>query len=304
MDIEIIRSIAPRAQVIDYQLAFGDLAEAINRVVRDGKAKIVSGSFGACDSTKDDKPYSNVSLWAHPAFRKGVESALRAAAAAGVSVFFASGDSGGTACQAFDLTDHNRTVVFPADAPYAVAVGGTVLSFEAGQWYESGWNLSGGGINPYDARPAWQKSTDATVGGASVKRRVPDVSAAAQDWSVYTTWHDTEANTDTTGFQNLGGTSASAPFWAASMLLVQQYMQSHGAGLLCFAAPLLYALDSASWKFPPFYDVPNGSNGVYSAVKGWDFVTGLGTPYLSELADAAVIYRKAHPLPGGANACR
>ena len=137
-----------------------------------------------------------------------------------------------------------------------------------------------------------------------MKRRVPDVSAAAKDWSVYTTWHDTEANTDTTGFQNLGGTSASAPFWAASMLLVQQYMQSHGAGLLCFAAPLLYALDAASWKFPPFYDVPNGSNGVYSAVKGWDFVTGLGTPYLWELADAAVIYRKAHPLPGGANACR
>ena len=83
-----------------------------------------------------------------------------------------------------------------------------------------------------------------------------------------------------------GGTSAAAPFWAASMLLVQQYAAAHGAGALarCFAGPILYDLASKAQPVPPFNRVTLGNNGYYSAGPQWNFATGLGTPDVFNLA--------------------
>ena len=40
--------------------------------------------------------------------------------------------------------------------------------------------------------------------------------------------------------QEIGGTSAAAPFWAASFALMREYAQRHGVSQLGFLAPLLY----------------------------------------------------------------
>src|SRR5207244_3136518 len=79
MDVEIIRSVAPRARIIDYQLAYADLAVAINRIVADGRVTVVSGSFGECDGTAYDRKHFGLGV--DPGFAKDVEHALRAAAA-------------------------------------------------------------------------------------------------------------------------------------------------------------------------------------------------------------------------------
>jgi kumamolisin len=83
-----------------------------------------------------------------------------------------------------------------------------------------------------------------------------------------------------------GGTSAATPFWAASMLLVQQYAAAHGSGSLahCFAGPILYDLASKPQPVPAFHQVTLGNNGYYSAAPGWNFATGLGTPDVFNLA--------------------
>jgi subtilase family serine protease len=306
LDIDVIRSIAPKAQVIDYQLAFVDLPTAINRIVARGNISMVSASFGGCDATKLDQAYG-----AHiipQGFRQNVENALSVAAMKGVSFFIASGDSGAYECQRAHPSDSNLTVSFPADAPYAVAVGGTDLSVGDDGSYqgETAWGDlltnggSGGGLNPFDDRLRWQASSARVPGVSNGKRQVPDVSAAAGDASPW--WVMDGAGTS--GWQPVNGTSAAAPFWAASMLLVQQYMKLHGAGPVCFAPPLLYAIGSTGWKFPPFHDVTTGTNRFYAAGTGWDFATGIGSPDVWNLATAAVVYRKQHPLPSGANACK
>ena len=70
----------------------------------------------------------------------------------------------------------------------------------------------------------------------------------------------------------IGGTSAAAPLWAGLFALVNEAAgkpvgQPH---------PVLYANPGA------FHDVVKGNNKVgkigYSATKGWDACTGLGSP--------------------------
>jgi subtilase family serine protease len=305
LDLEVIRSVAPKAKIIDYQLGFAELPDAINRVVQQGKLSIVSASFGACDATTLDQRFGAHAL--DPGFREDVENALLAAAAKGVSFFVSSGDAGAYECQRSHAADSNLTVSFPADAPYAVAVGGTVLSVGTDGSYqgETAWGDlfanegGGGGLNPYDAAPPWQRGR--TVAGVSTgKRQVPDVSAAAGSGSPWWVYDGSGAK----GWDRIWGTSASAPFWAASMLVVQQYMEQHHAGPVCFAAPLLYAIGSLGWKYPPFHDIASGTNRYYAAGPGRDLATGLGSPDVYNLATAAVAYRAQHPLPSGNNVCR
>ena len=298
LDLETIHAVAPGAQIIDYETSLSDLPSAIMTIVNAHRTTIISGSFGLCDGTKRD-PFQIPS-----GYRRAVESAFATAALSGVTFFFATGDTGAYACQQNFATDKSVSVQFPSDVPYDVAVGGTVLSLNQNGAYvnETGWQDSGsnggggGGLNPYDAAPPWEIDVQGISTGA---RETPDVSAAAGDaspWWVY----DGRGGS---GWEPIGGTSGAAPFWAASMLLVDQYMQSHGAGPLCFAAPLLYGIASESWRFSPFHDVTLGGNRYYDATPGWDFATGWGSPDVYNLATAAIAYRQAHPLPSGTSAC-
>ncbi len=166
-------------------------------------------------------------------------SALKLAALRGITVFVASGDSGSYDCQRSDFADHRLSVDFPAASPQAVAVGGTLLSVGADGSYagEAGWEAplsnagGGGGVNRLDPAPSWQAA--AGVGGGH--RGVPDVTAAASPDSGWVT-------RDYGKWDTAGGTSAAAPFWAASMLLAEQYAAKHGVTRRCFLAPILYRL--------------------------------------------------------------
>jgi subtilase family serine protease len=305
LDTEVIHAIAPQAKIIDYQLDFQDLADAINQVVASHNATIVSSSFGACDTTTADP----AALALGSGFRKDVNSALLAAAATGMTFVFSTGDNGGYQCYAFDPKDHNVTVEFPSDSPYVLAVGGTVLSINNNEQYagETAWGDpattqgGGGGVNPDDAAPSWQSAV-AVPSIAHGHRATPDVSAAAGADSSWWT-NNGSGSSSGDGWGGSYGTSASAPFWAASLLLVTEFMKKEGVGPLCFATPLLYQVAEQSWKYPPFHDVTSGNNLVYNAVSGWDFATGWGSPDVADLAADTALYRHSHPLPAGSHAC-
>lgn len=135
-------------------------------------------------------------------------------------------------------------------------------------------NASGGGILQFLPIPSYQQGINmSTNGGSTTYRNAPDVSACA-----YGNWV----------YQNgagaiEGGTSAATPMWAAFMALVNQQAAINGVPSVGWANPALYAIGENAAKYAAdFHDVAdNGNNGIpggFTTVKGYDLVTGWGSP--------------------------
>jgi subtilase family serine protease len=157
---------------------------------------------------------------------------LQNAAAAGASVFTASGDHGST-CAAGSNTYPNNVDV-PADAPHGTAVGGTTLQVGPGNVYQSEtwWNdtsaahgcsslpcAGGFGSSTLFAAPPWQ------AGLAGSMRSVPDVAADGDPATgIQLCQQDFGGCPQMIGGQPLlqGGTSMAAPAWAAGTALINQ----------------------------------------------------------------------------------
>ena len=279
LDIDVIRAVAPRATILDYESlnVAGAFGNVIEHVVADGKAKIVSVSWGVCEATLA------------PGERSRDAAEFRAAVARGITIVVASGDSGAYECQRFDPSDQRLTVSWPAASADVLAAGGTTLALDAQRQYagEAGWEgiLSGvgggGGLAAGDTRPTWQRGTGVVNRYSNGRRQVPDVASAGD---VATGWLSVAE-----GFPAMqGGTSAAAPFWAASLLLVDQAARQAGAGRIGFAPPLLYRIASSPAGRAAFHDVTAGGNRFYTAGPGWDYATGLGSPRVAALSRAVV----------------
>jgi subtilase family serine protease len=172
---------------------------------------------------------------------------------------------------------------------------------------EVGWIDSGGGYSIYFSRPFYQDvlppgstftGTSAGAPGPNANMRgVPDVAYQASSRTgvlVYLTEPYPPGATSTgcgganpcsTGWYVVGGTSASSPQWAGLIAIADQ-MAGRDVG---FINPALYKIaDNPSSYAGDFYDVTTGCNQTssipgYCASKGWDPVTGLGTPNAANL---------------------
>jgi subtilase family serine protease len=200
-------------------------------------------------------------------------------AAQGQNFFAASGDSS---------TWSKRNEAWPADNAYVVSVGGTdlITASAAGPWKsETAWADSGGGISPDSiAIPAWQKLSGvitSTNKGSTTLRNGPDVSANA-NFTFYTC-----ADQKACLANEYGGTSFAAPMWAAYIALVNQQLVSQGKGTIGFINPTIYAQNVTSVYDTDFHDITSGKSGSYSAVTGYDLVTGWGSPNAGLLAALA-----------------
>ncbi|KAH8989488.1 subtilisin-like protein [Lactarius akahatsu] len=202
--------------------------------------------------------------------------------ARGISVLFASGDEGvgGGDCRKNDGTGVVQFQPgFPATCPWVTSVGGTMRRPEVAAPFSSG------GFSNVFKRPIYQ--TDAVLGffeqlgkqhaglyNAS-SRGFPDVSAQARRFTII---HDNE-------FMFLRGTSCSTPVVAGIISLLNDYQLSKNRPVLGFLNPWLYGT-----AIQGFNDITSGSNpgcgtDGFSAVPGWDPVTGLGTPDFQRLLD-------------------
>jgi kumamolisin len=191
-------------------------------------------------------------------------------AAQGQNFFAASGDSS---------TWSSRNEAWPADDAYVVSVGGTDLttSSAAGPWKsETAWADSGGGISPDKiAIPSWQKLSGvitSTNKGSTTYRNGPDVSANA-NFTFYTC-----ADQTTCLANEYGGTSFAAPMWAGYIALVNQQLVANGDSTIGFINPTIYSENITSTYGTDFHDITSGTSGSYSAVTGYDLVTGWGSP--------------------------
>jgi hypothetical protein len=264
LDVEWAHAVAPGANILLVQavsMSNADLMNAVNYARNQPGVSVVSMSWDSPESTADLQ-YN--SIFTTPAGHTGV-------------TFVAAADDNGY------FNTHQGTQVgadWPASVPTVLSVGGTTLSTNANGTYlgETAWNLNyqgsngwwggGGGYSGLYAEPSYQAGVQRTG-----VRTVPDVSYnAGTGVQIY----DSLAG----GWQTVDGTSAGTPQWAGLIAEVNEGRWLAG----------LNPLDGASQTLPGVYqfasafrDVTVGSNG-YSAGRGYDLATGLGTPVASVLA--------------------
>jgi subtilase family serine protease len=199
-------------------------------------------------------------------------------AAQGQNFFAASGDSS---------TWSASNEAWPADNAYVVSVGGTdlVTASAAGPWKsETAWSDSGGGISPDGIPiPAWQQISgviNSSNKGSTTLRNGPDVSANA-NFTFYVC-----ADQTTCTANEYGGTSFATPMWAGYIALVNQQLAENGEPTIGFINPTIYAQNVTSDYSTDFHDITSGTSGSYSAVVGYDLVTGWGSPNGTGLINA------------------
>ena len=261
LDIELIGAVALSAAIAVYFAPNTDQGfyEAISQAAHDSARhnSVMSISWGGPEES-----------WTVAA-RTAMQSALEDAAALGLTVTVASGDSGSSDGE----SGSTPQVDFPSSSPYALACGGTKLIASGAVitsevvWNEtqSGEGASGGGVSVEFALPAWQQgvAVPKAPNGQS-GRGVPDVAGNADPETGYQVLVDGQA-------QVIGGTSAVAPLWAALVARCNQKL----AAALGDVHAALYQIGARG-----FHDITSGNNGERLAKRGrrgWDPCTGLGT---------------------------
>lgn len=252
---------------------------------------VISVSYGG---QEDDLPASYQQRQCNEFMKLGLQ---------GHSIFFASGDAGVAGPAGDDSTNGclgNKSTVFspafPNSCPYITNVGATkVYPGKTINDPESAVNdpsisySSGGGFSNIYPIPDYQKEAVATYfkqhrpsykyytngtnlgAGEGVYNRAgrgyPDVAANGDNIAVF--------NKGRMGLS--GGTSASTPIFASIINLINEERLAVGKNPVGFVNPTLYSNPSV------LNDITNGTNpgcGTqgFSAVEGWDPVSGLGTP--------------------------
>ncbi len=280
MDTEVIAGLCPKAAISVYfahdtQKGWVDM---LDRVIKD-RPVVFSMSWGATEDGRD---------WA-PAAVCAINERLHVAAALGITICVSAGDDGSSDEQ----DDHHAHCAFPASSPFVLAVGGTQMEHVEGQLIERVWHkkpgrrtpnrkrrsgATGGGVSMRFPRPAWQDVRVKSLNKGSIDGRVvPDVTAlSGPPW--YAMVLDGKW---TTG----GGTSASAPLWAALIARINALLPKHKRHR--FLTPQLYKISAFGEPLGKHvcHDITIGHNASiphpgtgYAAGPGFDAASGWGTP--------------------------
>lgn len=282
LDVEMAHAVAPDAKIVLVETAVAEtegvtglpeMMSAEKSLIDHGVGDVITQSFGATENT-------------FPGFDKGdfssigsLRYAFKDAARRGVTVLASSGDGGATDSTADGKGYYTKRVnSWPSSDPLVTSIGGTQLHLDAKgdrTAPESVYNdngAGGGGQSHVFGRPAYQNGVKKAVGS---RRGTPDISmAAAVDggaW-VYSSYDPTAVGWDVSG-----GTSEASPLFSGIVALADQ-AAGHRVGDIHKA---LYALSPRTSS--GVVDVSDGTNnsyqGVtgYTAVKGYDMATGVGT---------------------------
>jgi subtilase family serine protease len=248
LDIEMSISMAPALSQVTVYVGSSDVS-IFNQMAADNTSKQLSCSWGWSDNESSLDPI------------------FREMAAQGQTVFVASGDNG---------SGTPGDTVWPADDPWVISVGGTDLTTNGpgGSWEsETGWSGSAGGPSKNGVPiPAYQLLPGVIDSGnqaSTTLRNYPDVAAEANtnQYSCY----------DGYCSGGNGGTSYAAPQWAGFTALMNQKAVANGKATVGFLNPYLYRIGVSANYGIDFHDIVLGSNGKYTAVVGYDLVTGWGS---------------------------
>jgi subtilase family serine protease len=287
LDVQIIHAIAPDAGIVvltspvdetEGTIGLPEFLKLEQYALTNHLGNIISQSFGASEVTLND-PTGRQEIQKWDAFFK------QATTQQGITFFASSGDGGATDYADLQATKLSpvATTSFPTDDPWVTSVGGTALERNGTAFQETAWSMSGGGFSSFFATPTYQQTLPSAVQNQLNHRRaVPDIAGDADPATGLAIY------SSDSGWTLGGGTSASAPLWAAFMAIANQ-MAGQPLG---FINPALYKLAASNSYAQDFHDITSGNNNVdrgsvqvrgYRAVPGWDPVTGLGTPVVDKL---------------------
>ena len=290
LDTQWAHAIAPGA-TIDLLLSAtdqdSDILAAQQYAINHNLGDVLSQSFGENETCQA------------PSIVTATHKAFELAATERISVFASAGDLGSATVNCSD-TAYVEGVNLPAADPLVTSVGGTHLyaDYTTGQYEgESVWNdtsepiifgAGGGGFSTVFSEPAYQY-----LGQHTGARGVPDVSYNADVFNGVLAV-DSENGDGPGAFFIFGGTSAGSPQWAAITALADQAAH-HRLGEL---NPVLYGIGiiPALYNYA-FHDITSGNNALpvtgvsagYTATRGWDAASGLGSPNVAHLISLLAI---------------
>jgi len=332
LDVEMAHATAPGANIVLVASTGAEtlgvqglpnMMKAEKSLIDSGRVNVISQSFG----TAEDAFGSSASLL-------NLRDAFKAAAANGVTVLASSGDDGSSGQKKSPVATGGTyfsfpVVGWPASDPLVTAVGGTYLCTDpfatANQprtngtnrasrcnafpnETEVGWTFSGGGFSHVFAKPDYQNTLPAGSTPIGSTRGVPDVAYQASAGTgalIYLSLppdgNDSNVADTTSGWWDIGGTLLSTPQWAGLVAIADQ-INGGGLGLI---NPALYKIGADPARYAAdFFDVTTGNNTDtvdpptpvtgYPATRGWDPVTGLGTPNAARLLPDLVAAAHGH----------
>jgi len=322
LDSQASTGMAPLVRREDFyftsSLADADVATDFSAWVADPDApRQASASFGECETgplnpilsnpvldpvNPDQNPKAQYGTELGDNLQPVAEQILAQGVLQGKTLFVSSGDTG-SSCPAVVLPGIaagngvlNQGVPltnYPASSRYAVGVGGSVLYTDGGttpkRSVEYAWPFTGGGSSLLIPAPEWQRTTHndnvpclfdfegKPSNTGQPCRGIPDVTAVSGDAvsNGYTVIVD---GREFSG----GGTSLSSPLWLGMWARIQAASTHPGGN--GFANPALYAVGNDPGRAArDFHDITVGANGVYVATPGWDYVSGFGSPDVTNL---------------------
>ncbi|KAM3594143.1 uncharacterized protein V6R79_003053 [Siganus canaliculatus] len=218
------------------------------------------------------------------AYMMRINTEFMKAGVRGISLLFASGDSG-AGCRHLGKSQNSFRPSFPASSPYVTTVGGTSFKNPFKVTYEVTDYISGGGFSNVFTMPDYQVSAvdaylKSTVGLPPKSyfntsgRAYPDIAALSDNYWVVI---------NRVPMPWVSGTSASTPVVGGMLSLINDQRLLKGLPSLGFLNPRLYKL-----KGQALFDVTEGCHLAcldeqvqgkgFCATPSWDPVTGWGTP--------------------------
>jgi kumamolisin len=243
LDIEWAHAMAPNAKIVLVEAStnsFANLFQAVDVASAITYAQEVSMSWGGSEFSSETGSDAHLT---HP----------------GIVYFAASGDTGGA-------------TIYPGVSPNVVSSGGTRINRDGSGNFvsETGWSGSGGGPSKYESRPSYQDIIQTIVNNA---RGVPDYSFDA-DPNTGVSVYDSTSCQGRSGWVVFGGTSVASPSLSG-------IVNSAGSNTSSTAElSLLYqsvGINGLTINSQYFRDIVSGTAGSFSAIPGWDFVTGIGS---------------------------
>lgn len=334
LDVETLHGMAPGATVHYFganSCADEDINATMAQIVDTHAADMVSASFGeTMHRTSGD---------IDPALVAQATQLFEYGAVEGIGFYYATGDCGDDANRSGPGCDPESTraqTEWPASSPWVTGVGGTALALGAGgrplwetsmgdrrsvlsedgkSWvpFPGAFYFGGGGGTSEDfPQPFYQRGVvpdrlaralGSGTPAARPMRTLPDV---AMDGDLMTAVQvgSTDAASGRYAEIPVGGTSASAPMFAAMQADAQQARIANGGGVIGFANPMIYQRanrttftdilahpDRAPADISAVIDLGPGTKGErrvrlfelghdegLPAEAGYDLATGLGSP--------------------------
>ncbi len=282
LDVQVSHTMAPGANVILYA-ANGELplSAAIAGIVQDGKANVISQSFGIPE-------WEYYELGAQYFLFNAVfaDDYYMLGSAMGMTFLASSGDGGGGGFSA----GPEGAVEYPGSSPFVTTLGGTstyisttaggALTFDQSAWSNIGFvpyfvneGGSGGGVSTMEPTPWYQSSLQVPASFPN-GRLTPDLSldASGTPGALIISHGSPEA---------VGGTSESSPLFAGLLTL----LMGTEKGSLGLITPALYQLAENSKTYQTaFTPITSGYTIPWVSKFGYNLATGWGTPNMGEIA--------------------